>query len=180
MDAENQKIFGKKIRMIEINHKLHLTVLLILLILANIMLILSLIYFCVCMRIWFAPVLSGVMLSFCVLKSVKTYLGSKKLDRGHKYTIYENGLSLKSIWYDQRILYSNILMVEAYETFWDRIFKTKTLVIYVKAYKKNKILLPYICEDINNLSEEILSRVIASREKHFTSSKSEVKKKKSE
>lgn len=163
MENKSKKILGKKIKKIEVNRELHRRVLLVLLITFNILLIAALIYFSASLKHWVAYLISAALLGYCSWQSVMTYLHSKEC---HKYTICEKGISLKSIWYDQKIFYKDILMVEVHKSMWDKIFKidSTALIIYLKSNKKRKIVLPFILNNAEQVCDELLSYVIASRE----------------
>ena len=177
MERKHTKDLGKKLKVITVDKRLQRRVLITLLVLANICLFAALCYFAISIKGWGTIVIAAVLFVFCVLRSVQTIIGSKNYQ---KFTVYEKGISLKSIWYNQRIFYEEMLMVRIKETFWDKIFnaQTKSLEIFLISNKKSKIILPFINGDIQTLSVELMGKIMDSRIKTNNTEIIEVKKEK--
>ena len=156
----------KPIRLIEIDHKKRLRLLLSLLIVFNVILIGALTYLCVLIKTEFVVVLAVSILIFCVIRSVLTYVESKK---DTKYEIYSNKIVCESMVYTGEIDLSKVYIVKTKKTLTEKIFKkpASRVLIYSKAEDifKNVYSLNFIKEDAEKLSDEIMRLAIKAREK---------------
>ena len=144
------------IRTIEIDSHRHRFVVLVSLIFFNILLSLSICYFLANWHKWYTITIGCLVGIYCLAQSILTIIRAKYR---YKYEIYTDKIKIYSLWVDREIPIENIFMTTQKESIWDKIFKTNThsLVLYVKDMKKDKIVLPFIKEDISKLNDEILN-----------------------
>ncbi len=147
---------GKKIRNIQIDAKIHLRILAILLILFNLFLFVCAVSMAVMLNVWYVWVLDIVLVTFCLVKSIVTYLkGVKQFG----YALYENCIYLDSILYDSSIVEYQLIKNIKFKTgILDKLFgkKTYTVTLYLNDEIQTKVNLYLIKEDPDKLFEEIL------------------------
>ena len=156
----------KPIRLIEIDHKKRLKILFSLLIVFNVILVGALTYLCVLIKTAFVVILALSILIFCVIRSVLTYVESKK---DTKYEIYPNKIVCESMVYTGEIDLSKVYIVKPRKTLTEKIFKkpASRVLIYSKAGDMFKTVysLNFVKEDTEKLSDEIMRLAIKVREK---------------
>ena len=152
---EEEFQIGKFIKEIEIDEHQHLFWLSVLLILANIVLLVSIVYLVVKFMKWYIWLIDICILVFCILQSIRTYKNSKKM---RVYAIHENCLIIKSLMYDTVIELSNIFDVKPKRTLYDIFDKkgVRSLELLIKSKSRDKIILRFINEDVYKLAQEIL------------------------
>ncbi len=152
---EEEFQIGKFIKEIEIDEHQHLFWLSVLLILANIVLLISIVYLVVKFMKWYIWLIDICILVFCILQSIRTYKNSKKM---RVYAIHENCLIIKSLMYDTVIELSNIFDVKPKRTLYDIFAKkgVRSLELLIKSKSRDKIILRFINEDVYKLAQEIL------------------------
>lgn len=146
---------GKFIREIEIDEHQHLFWLGVFLILANILLLIAVIYLVIQFMKWYIWILDICVLVFCIVQSVRTYKNAKKI---RVYAIHDNCLIVKSLMYDTVIDLSQIYDAKPKKTVYDRLSKkgVRSLALLIKSKSRDKIILRFINEDVEKLAQEIL------------------------
>lgn len=154
---------GAKINDIDISLHHQKAMLITFLVLANLLLVVSLIVLIVLINTWYVWLIAVLALAGCCVYSVFTYLKGRY---SHNYTLYENYLVIKSMMFDANIETRKIVDVKIKRTFFDRLFRLKTfsIVVYYQAFIINKVTLFFVKEDASVVVREIMDAAIKKRD----------------
>lgn len=157
-----ENLESKRIKEVQVNQSFHRRVLGIWLIIFGVLLLGALSFLIATIRTWYVIIVAVCLLVFCVWRGIETFKKSKNC---HKYVIYEDKLTVNSVWYDYELKLSEIFMVEPIITIFDKILKKKssTIVIYSKESVSKKIFMTYIAEDTSKLCEQIMKLSVKAR-----------------
>lgn len=157
-----ENLESKKIKEIQVNQRFHRRVLGIWLIIFGVLLVCALSFVIATVRTWYIIIVAVCLLVFCTWRGIVTYKKSKDC---HKYIIYEDKLTINSVWYDYNLKIAEIFMAEPITTIFDKVFKRKssTIVIYSKESVSRKIFMTYISEDTTKLCEQIMKLSVKAR-----------------
>lgn len=151
-------ILGEKIRDVKINQKQHFLLFVAMIIIFNILLLFSVWFVLMNLNTWYNWVICFAIIFLCWGLSFKAYCDVKTF---HKCELYDNALSINSIWFNINVDLKNICEIKVKESFLDKMFKinTKSLEIHMVAMRRKKFTIHFIEEDAEKLKWEILKIV---------------------
>lgn len=151
-------VLGTKIRDVKINQKQHFLLFVSMLIIFNIILLFSVWFVLTHLTAWYNWVICLAIIFLCWGLSFKTYCDIKTF---HKCELYDNCLSVNSIWFNLNVDLKNICEIKVKESFLDKMFKlnTKSLEIHMVAMRRKKFTIHFIEENAEQLKWEILKLV---------------------
>ncbi len=147
-------VLGKKIRDAKLNERQHFLLFVTILLLFNLMLLMSVWFVLLHLSSWYNWVICIAILAVCFWLSFKFYRDVKKFN---KLELYDNALSINSIWLNLNVDLKNIYEMQVKETALDKMFKlnTKSLEIKLLGLKRKKIMVHFIEENAVQLKQEI-------------------------
>lgn len=153
--VEDKFVLGKKIRDISLNERQHFLLFVSMLIFFNILLIFS-VWF-VLLKLnnqWYYWAICFGILLLCFWLSFKSYIDTKSFN---KCALYDNALSVNSIWMNLTINLKDIYAMNVKETRLDKAFKlnTKSLEIKILNNRRKKFTIHFIEENAVKLKQEI-------------------------
>lgn len=161
---KSELVLGKHIRTVKTNQKQHFLFFVAMLIFFNMLLLFSVGFVIVSLNIWYNWVLCFVVLSLSGFLSFKTY---QKVTVFHKCDLYENAISIRSIWFNIDLAYEDIFELKIKESILDKLFKinTKSLEIKILNHRRKKFTIHFIEENANKFKKEILNLIEKNQKK---------------
>ena len=149
---------GTKIRDVKINQKQHFLLFVAMLIIFNLLLLMSVWFVLINLNAWYNWVICVAIVFLCFGLSFKTYCNIKTF---HKCELYDNALSINSIWFNINVDLKNICEIKVKVIRLDKMFKldTKSLEIHIIGSRRKKFTIHFIEEDAEKLKWEILKLV---------------------
>ncbi len=160
MNKAKEWKLGNKVREIDTDRHQHKISFLIGLILINLLLIVACVYFLIKVKIWWL-ISIAVLLSVGML--IYSYFTLKKHDMCHTYTLYDNCVIIHSLFSERYVHLEDVFLIEIEQTNRDKVYDTKSLILYEKSHSFYKSRMPYIKEDTLKLREEIMAYANESR-----------------
>ena len=147
-------VLGRKIRDVKINEKQHFLLFVSILVLFNLLLLMSVWFVLLRLNEWYYWAICMTICGVSFLLSFKTYRETKVF---HKCEIYENAISMNSIWFNLNVELKDICEMKVRESRLDKIFKlgTKSLDVKILGHKRKKFVIHFIEEDAVKLKQEI-------------------------
>lgn len=147
-------VLGKKIRDVKTNDRQHFLMFVSMLVFFNLLLVLSVWFVLTKLNSWYYWLICFTLLALCFWLSFRTYRETKNYN---KFVLYDNAISLNSIWINFDVELKDIYEMNVKETRLDKIFKinTKSLEIKIMKHKMKKFVVHFIEEDVIKLKQEI-------------------------
>lgn len=168
-DKKPELVLGTKIRDVQINQKQHFLLFCSMLVLFNMVLIFSVGFVLIYINTWYNWVICFAILFLCWWFSFKAFRDLKVF---HKCEIYDNALSVNSIWFNINIDVKDICEIKVKTSVLDKMFKLNTTSLEVKIInnRRKKFTIHFIEEDVEKLKWEILK--LADDKPHIVIAKS--------
>lgn len=143
------------IKFIETDQRKHSTVLVLFLVIFNIFLFLALLFLSIHVANLAVAIVEIVIVGLIWWWSIVTY---NKARKGYKYMLFNTKIKMKSYRYNIEIRLEDIFYVESKSTFFDKLLKndTSSLILHIKNNNINKLVMPFIKEDVIELSQDIM------------------------
>ena len=147
-------VLGEKIREVKTNDKQHFLMFVSMLGFFNVLLLLSVWFVLAKLNNWYYWIVCFTLLAVCLWLSFRTYRDVKSFN---KFELYDNAISLNSIWINFNVELNDIYEMNVKETVLDKMFKlnTKSLEIKISKHKMKKFVVHFIEEDAVKLKQEI-------------------------
>ena len=151
---ENEIILGKKIRDVKINERQHFLLFVSMLLLFNGLLLASVWFVLINLNKWYNWVICVLLLGLSFWLSLKTFREQKRF---HKCELFDNAISLNSIWFNLNIGYNEIYEMNVKVSTLDKIFhlNTKSLEVKIMGRRRKKFTIHFIEENAVKLKQEI-------------------------
>lgn len=142
------------IRDIDINEKKYSALYITFFIIVCALLLVCVISMIVAIQIWWVWLLDVCIYGYCFWAC---YCQFKKVKNEQVYTIYQNCIVIKSLLIDTIIKFEDICEVAPYKTLMDKLTNrtNHSIAIYLDPKRKQKVVIGFIEEDLQNLSDEI-------------------------
>lgn len=153
-DIVPELVLVGKIRDVKINEKQHFLLFVSILIFFNLLLLMSVWFVLIRLNEWYYWAICVALLALSFYLSFKTYRETKIF---HKCELYENAISINSIWFNLNVELKDICEMQVKESRLDKIFKlgTKSLEVKILNRKRKKFIIHFIEEDAVKLKQEI-------------------------
>lgn len=147
-------ILGKKIRDVKTNEKQHFLLFVAMLILFNGLLLTAVWFVLMHLNKWYNWVVCVILVGLSFWLSLKTFREQKRF---HKCELFDNAISLNSIWFNLNVGYHEIYEMNVKVSKLDRIFHldTKSLEVKIMGRKRKKFTIHFIEENAIKLKQEI-------------------------
>lgn len=157
---------GEKLKDIEIDTKSYKRFSLIVLLISNIMLFAVLLVMLCLVHNWWICLIFVVLFALCVWWSISQLCRSKYQK---VYALHDNCIVIKSIVVYAIIKFEDICDVEPCRSLRDKLHKTEAhgLAFYMSPRHKNKIVIGFINEDLNALTEQIKNLTKQAKQKQL-------------
>ena len=151
---EPEVVLGKKIRDVKINEKQHFLLFVAMLLFFNFLLMFACGYVLTHLNRWYNWVICFVLIGLAFWWSLKLFREQKRF---HKCELFDNAISINSIWFNLNIGYNEIYEMNVKESVLDRIFhlNTKSLEVKIMGRKRKKFTIHFVEENAIKLKQEI-------------------------
>ena len=151
---EKEIVLGKKIREVKINEKQHFLLFVFMILFFNFLLLFSVWFVLINLNRWYNWVVCFVLIGLSAWLSFKAYRDQKRF---HKCDLFDNAISVNSIWFNIKIGYHEIYEMKVKVSVLDKLFKinTKSLEIRILGRKRSKFTIHFIEENAVKLKQEI-------------------------
>ena len=153
-EQKEELVLGEKIREVKINEKQHFFLFVSMLVFVNLLLVASVWFVLLYLNSWYNWVLCMFLLGGSFGFSLGAY---RKIKHFHQCEIYNNAISINSIWFVISVELSKIHELNIKESILDKIFKlnTKSLEFKIHGQRRKKFTLHFIEEDVVKLKQEL-------------------------
>lgn len=151
---QSKFVLGNKIRDVKINDRQHFLMFVSMLVFFNVIFTISVWFVLLNLNDWYYWIACILLLALSFWLSFRTYRDTKVFN---KCELYDNAISLNSIWLNMNIDFKDIYEMKVKESGLDKIFRinTKSLEIKLLNHKMKKVVVHFIEEDAVKLKQEI-------------------------
>ncbi len=145
----------EKIRNVQINKNQYFALYISILTIACTILFVAVVFMMTHIHVWWVWILDLCLLGFCVWRSVDQ---CQKVEEQQIYTIHSNCIVIKSLMLDTIVPLDSVCDVTINKTLFNKINKSKShsIAIWLDEKHKHKVVIGFISEDLEQLSNEIM------------------------